>query len=219
MISIPAYPYRWPFVVLLVCYTTAATYKLVGDGENEALKRRQFLAKGTAGSLKQLQAVLLSCSDRESLDAIQRGILSVIVDKTKELLSEHRNVVSANLMIADDAAQQLRLTIFSQQAVGREKRAVPYGAPGAGRALLDGKVVYIPDIRSSDMKGHFRNDAPYRSILCLPITCEHKKLGVVNVDSTEVDYFRMTWLADHLAPYTELLGLSLCLKAQPQEGR
>lgn len=208
------YSYRWPFWLLVACYAIVGIYKLASDPEDASLlAQRRILARSTAGALKQLQELVLGCPDGDALDTVQQGILSIIVDKTKELLADRRDgVISANLMIADEANQKLHLRRFSRHATGRKKIDVAYGAPGAGRAIVEGRPVVIADIRSADLKAHFRDDAPYRSILSIPVACEHRRLGVVNVDSTDKGYFPVdTWLSDHLEPYVQLVGLSLCL--------
>jgi GAF domain-containing protein len=154
-----------------------------------------------------------SVRDRNSLETIQAGILKTMVDKARELLSESReHILSANLMVAVDTKRMLRIKTYSSTPLGRNRSDVRYDAPGAGRAISTMQPVYIPDIKSSDLKGHFREDAPYRSILSIPIGVDGKRLGVVNIDSTEEDHLQLEWLVDHLQPYVQLLGLSLCIE-------
>ncbi len=212
-VTVLKYPYRWPVIVLCMAMVVSTAYKLVRESaESRLFKSRRFLARSTAGSLKQLQESLRACPGRHGIETIQTGILTIIVDKTKELLQEKRDdVFSANLMIADEAAQLLRLKLFSRRASGRRTIDVRYGDVGAGRAIETGRPVYIEDIRSPDLKRHFREDAPYRSVLSIPIVCDHARLGVVNVDSIHPDGMPMESLADHLEPYVQLLGLSLCV--------
>jgi len=220
----PLYPYRWPFWVLLAAIAVAAIYKVWrGSADQTTLRQRRFLALSTGGSLKQLQAVVRACPDEQSLDTIRAGLLTIIVDKTKELLQETASdVYTANLMIADDAKRTLSLVQFSREHSGRRRIDLAYGAPGAGVAIQEGRPVYIPDIRDPDLKALFREDAPYRSILSLPVICAHQRVGVVNVDSTKPEDLPMDLLADHLDPYVQLIGLALDLErrlASPMIGR
>lgn len=211
--QVPLYSYRWPFWALLLCYCLVGSYKLFRSTEGELLNQRRFLAKSTAGSLQQIQEAILKCPNRDSLEMIQTGLLSVIVDKAKELLSVRDDVFCSNLMVADEVNKVLRLKMFSRHANNRQKIDLAFGTPGAGRAIVEMKPVYIPDIQTEALKGHFRDDAPYRSVLSIPVACKHRRLGVINLDSSQVDHFWMTWLADHLQPYVQLIGLTLCLEA------
>jgi hypothetical protein len=213
LIETPLYPYRWPLAVLLLALLVEVAYKFLREGDGRALEQRRFLARSTGGALRQLQEAIRRCPSSRSMEAIRVGILSIIVDKTKELLHETRDdVYSANLMTADESSRMLSLVLFSRYYTGRHIIEVAYGLPGAGRAIIEGKPVHIPDIRSADMKGHFRQDAPYRSILCLPISCDHKRVGVVNIDSIHANDLPKDFLADHLEPYVQLMGLSLCVE-------
>lgn len=207
---VAAYPYYWPIWILLFAYGVAAIYKL-SNRASAAVVQQRILDSAAGGSLRQLQAYLLSCPDRDSLDSIQIGILSVIVDKTKSLTLERRDgIISANIMIADEIKKQLRLTMFSRYSTGRRKIDISFDAPGAGRAIKEMKPIYLPDIRAAGLTSSFRDDAPYRSILSIPIACEHQKIGVVNVDSAEPYAFSHD-LVEHLQPYVQMIGLSLCV--------
>ena len=66
-------------------------------------------------------------------------------------------------------------------------------------------------MKSPELKGIFREDAPYRSVLSIPIACDHRRVGVVNVDATRPNAFEVKSLEDHLAPYVQLMGLSICV--------
>jgi putative methionine-R-sulfoxide reductase with GAF domain len=207
---VPLYPYRWPFVVLLCVMLVAAVLRLLSSDDGRMLTQRQFLALLTAGSLKQLQEAIRGCPGKSDMRTIRSGILSIIVDKTRELLQETRvDVYSANLMVADEAKKILTLSDFSRAHSNRKVIDVKFGDPGAGQAIMSGIPVYIPDIQQDGLRQHFRAEAPYRSILCLPIVCDHKKIGVVNVDSIRPDDLPSELLAAHLAPYVQLLGLSI----------
>lgn len=208
--EVPLYSHEWPLWTILAAYFVAAIYKVKASDSAENAQQRVFDVSA-GGSLKQLQALLLACDDRDSLDSIQVGILSVIVDKTKNLIREGRDgIISANLMVADEQAKVLRLTLFSRHHADRRKIEVPFGAPGAGIAIQDVAPVYVKDIQTPDLARMFRRDAPYRSILSIPIACDHRRIGVVNIDSTEPNAFDMG-IVDHLQPYVQMLGLSLCL--------
>jgi putative methionine-R-sulfoxide reductase with GAF domain len=191
----------------------------VSSGEDTGWARQLIFDKAAAGSLKQLQEHVLSCQSRESLEAIQVQILTIIEDKTKEILLErNEGIISANVMVADELQRTLRLTHFSRHSKDRHAIMVSFDSIGAGKAIQDMKTVYTRDTKSPDLQGVFRDDAPYRSILSMPIACDHKGLGVVNVDSTKPDAFGVKSLEDHLAPYVQLIGLSLCLEGGSAHG-
>lgn len=112
-------------------------------------------------------------------------------------------------MLANELEKMLDLTVFSRHNTGRRKISISFDAPGAGRAIKQMKSVYLPDIRAAGLTSSFRDDAPYRSILSIPIACDHRKLGVVNVDSAEPHAF-YNELVEHIQPYVQMIGLSLC---------
>jgi len=190
-------------------YMLAGAYKLFGD--RAAVKAQQRLFDlAAAGSLKQLQVFACSCPDKNSLDLIQQSILSVIVDKTEQLIAEPRKgLVSANLMVADETGHKLSGMVFAREAANRKKIDLVFGAVGAGRAIETMETVYIPDIKDARIRALFRDDAPYRSILSIPIGCNHRKLGVVNIDHVEAYAFSEEIIA-YLEPYVEMICLSLC---------
>jgi hypothetical protein len=202
---------KWTFRTLLACYLVAAAYKVWGDQET-SWARQLIFDKAAAGSLKQLQALINGCEDKDSLETIQLQILTIIEDKTKDVLLERtEGTISANLMVFDETERVLHLTLFSRHTKDRLKINVPLGALGAGKAIQDMKTIYTRDVKSPELKGIFREDAPYRSILSIPIACDHRKVGVVNVDATRPNAFEVKSLEDHLAPYVQLIGLSICL--------
>ncbi len=210
--SAPRFQYYWPFWLLLASNAIVWIYRAVAmSGLDEQLRKRRFLASATAGSIRQLQSLLEKCPDLDELGAIRTGILSTAVDKAKEILGENSDDrLSANLMIANEKDRELRLVVFSRHAGGRTKISLSFDAPGAGQAITTGKVTYIADTKKH---GHpFKEEDPYRSILSLPISCDHAKIGVVNLDSTEVDHVKPDLLKDHLAPYAQLLGLTVCME-------
>jgi hypothetical protein len=212
-ILIPKYPYYWPVWVLLGCYTVAGFYKFADSDDRQAAQQR-VLDRTAAGTLKQLQALALNCPDRNSLDTIQASTLSVIVDKTEQFCLEPANdgIISANFMVADNNAQILRLKVFDRQRADRLHVDVPFGNPGAGVAISTRKTVYVRDVTIPDLRPYFRAEAPYRSILSIPVYCAHCCIGVVNVDSTKPDGFRrQSELVDHLRPYVEMIGMSECM--------
>jgi hypothetical protein len=199
------------FGTLLGCYGIAGAYKLFG-GQEAAWARQLIFDRAAAGSLRQLQELILDCADAETLGAIQVQILTLIEDKTKQVLLEtDEGVISANLMIADENTRTLRLIHFSRHSKDRKVITVQFGQVGAGKAIENRKTVYIRDTKTPDLADVFRTDAPYRSILSIPITCEHLRIGVVNVDSTRPSAFETKSLEDHLAPYVQLIGLSMCI--------
>jgi hypothetical protein len=194
-----------------MCYFVAAAYKLSG-GQEASWARQLIFDKAAAGSLKQLQALVNGCDDKDTIETIQLQILTIIEDKAKDVLLERsEGVISANLMVYDQTERVLRLILFSRHTKDRQKINVPFGALGAGKAIEDMKAVYIRDVKSPELKGIFREDAPYRSVLSIPISCDHRRVGVVNVDATGPNAFDVKSLEDQLAPYVQLIGLSICL--------
>jgi hypothetical protein len=211
---VQSFPYRWPFLVLLLLYAARAGARLMGSRGTDALDRRRLLALGTAGSLQELQEIILKARNLEEVSAIQTQLLTIVVDKTEDLLFETRkDCFSANLMILEQRGEthELALIRFSRYSVGRRRIRLGLDAPGAGDAVRDLKTAYIPDTLAPNLRGKFRPDAPYSSILSIPMYSEHRTLGVVNIDSRYPRHFWMVGIEDHLAPYVQLLGLTVTL--------
>src|SRR5208283_5558882 len=211
--TVPEYPHYWPIWLALVLVGISAIYKLY-DPENQEVAIRRVLDRATAGASKQLQEFVLNCQGSSSLEAIQSGILSMIVDEVEQYCHEqaHAGNISSNFMAANDASELLKLKVFARQHVDRYKVDVPYSNPGAGMAIRERRIIYVRNIMTDDLKSFFRSDARYRSILSMPVFCAHCAIGVVNVDSVKPDAFhRETELADLLRPHVEMIGLSECL--------
>jgi hypothetical protein len=132
---------------------------------------------------------------------------SVIKLVTKK--SESQGIsISANIMVVvtNSLTKELHLKHWGTKLANREDIIIPIDidnpAPGAGLAFISGKNVYVHNILADEFKGKFNLEKDYRSILSIPFFNErHEVCGIVNIDSTEPDFFHTDrYIAEEIIP-------------------
>ncbi|MFO7944015.1 MAG: GAF domain-containing protein [Anaerolineales bacterium] len=114
-----------------------------------------------------------------------------LIQQTVEVVNEMLLPGRLSVMLLDKKKNILRLhetstnVDFSSEAV-----SIPVGEGVTGRVASTGAPLLIPDVREIDY--YIEDDPLIRSELCVPIKAGEELLGVINVDSREVDYFSET---------------------------
>ncbi len=92
--------------------------------------------------------------------------------------------------------------------------ALPLDGPGAGEAYRLNEVAYIPDVVKLPASAVTRG-RPFRSVVSFPVTGrpDGRPLAVVNIDSSEPDYFDSPLIAARLRPLilpgVQAIGLAI----------
>lgn len=155
---------------------------------------------------------------REPREVILHGV-QLATAKITQAPPNDPHFISANLMVPTQGGEALEIERFDQLHAGRRFISIPVDrgdpGPGAASAFVNGTEQYIPNITAPEYSEVFRDNAPYRCVLSLPILDDRRNsLAVVNVDAVEIDFFNRgekDWesLAQSLQPITSLMGLAL----------
>lgn len=112
----------------------------------------------------------------------------VVIRRTINRLSETLFPERLSVMLLDKEEKKLVLHESCRDAVQNEKVfSIPVGKGVTGRVALTGEPQLVPDVR--EVPYYIEDNPRMRSELCVPIKAGKEVLGVVNVDSPEVDGF------------------------------
>lgn len=196
----------------LLLYLNGAAAQVGSELQDEVWERVRRLNENATGHL----ALLLerfanrhrqASGNRTSKDAYHQELR----DFQQHFLSHAVNVIcwslgiepstgliSANWCLrgSDDHANQFRVELYDRNMASRRPRdddwkSIETNRPGASSAFLTANVALVPDTRDTEVAGFFPTSAPYRSILSVPVDCRGEVIGVVNVDSKEVNLLQI----------------------------
>jgi len=138
------------------------------------------------GQLEELQ-VLHDVSTAATKTLNEDTLIQQTVDVVNEMLLPER----LSVMLLDKKKNILRLHETSTNVdFSSEAFSIPVGDGVTGKVASTGEPLLIPDVREIDY--YIEDDPSIRSELCVPIKAGEELLGVINVDSREVDYFSAT---------------------------
>ncbi|MFO8035556.1 MAG: GAF domain-containing protein [Anaerolineales bacterium] len=127
-----------------------------------------------------------------------------VISQAIDLLNERLFPDRLNVMLLNEEKNELTLSKSCQDFVAPEEVfSIPVGEGVSGLVASTGKPLRIPDVR--EVPYYIEDDPSMRSELCVPIKAGEEVLGVINVDSREVDDFDesdlrfLTTLAGQLA--------------------
>jgi putative nucleotidyltransferase with HDIG domain len=127
-----------------------------------------------------------------------------VISQTVELLNKALFPERLSIMLLNKEKDELILSDPCQDFVTTEEvHSIPVGEGVTGRVASTGRLLRIPDVREVDY--YIEDDPSMRSELCVPIKAGEEILGVINVNSREVDDFSesderfLTTLAGQLA--------------------
>lgn len=136
-----------------------------------------------------------SFESKDCSQAIESALrkIETIVEVSLGKSRHEGHEISANCMIhrtQRKVGPSLTLTHWGTRLAGREPITIKLGKslPGAPKAIEENKSHYIKDTQAKEISQFFANKS-YKSILSIPLIAEPKKVGVINIDSTEANAF------------------------------
>lgn len=144
-------------------------------------------------------------------DRLCGELLTAMRDRAAEVSpGVQANQISTNLMLPFPGPEQvtrLEIVRFDRHMLGRKGLALKVDLPGAGVAYTSGTPQRIEDIRDPEIAHHFRKDAPYRSVISIPVQIDGRTVGVVNVDATVPKMVTRPEVLSAMLPFVALMGI------------
>lgn len=136
-----------------------------------------------------------SFSEKESKYIIESALrqIETIVEVSLSKSRHEGHEISANCMIfrtQRKSGPSLTLTHWGTRLAGREPISLRLNShlPGAPKAIIENKTTYISNTQIKEHAELFSNKT-YKSIISIPLTNGTRKIGVINIDSTEINAF------------------------------
>lgn len=200
----------WWLTLFVSAFAVANVYRFqdrFGQWRSTFRQRDRLLLGYFAALCRHMRAEKTAQPDLTAAE-LQRIALQLLVETTRRLTEAPSTVdISANVMVLEN--DELVIKTFDSMLLERRHIAVKTSAAGAGEALTTLRPVYVPDTRAPSVKDTFPEGRPYRSILSFPVVVGGQCRAVVNVDSTEPDFFDFEHIRDPLYPLAMLVGLSI----------
>ena len=208
-----------------LAYVGAAFIVVVAENGIQTLKARleKHSERDSQERLKQILVPLNGAIEemRDGRSVIDRALIA-LEQNVKAAISDEDDPVAlcANLMSFDFRARELAIVRWGSRDTERFSRSIPLDEanplPGAARAFVEQRMVYIPDTEDPELAQYFV-DRPYKSVLSIPIRISPGRpvvIGIVNIDSTEKGYFRSDEfirkeLKMIVLPFVNLISLEL----------
>lgn len=213
ILQIAAYLGTAVVVILLENLIQIVSIRLQSHQRLDAIRQTDKVLVELDGAIKEM---------REGRSILIRSLISL--ERTVKLVidADEKDVtICSNFMVARyQPNRELEIIQWGTRSADRDPKVLPVDdanpLPGAPLALVEQRIVYIPDTQTATYDELFKN-RPYRSILSIPVVVHMPRphvIGVINIDSTRENYFISDehikeQLKAKLMPHVQLITMEL----------
>ncbi len=158
----------------LVTYLADIAWELAGRKQKEETLQRQLKELRT---LKEVSLICSLATDEEEL-----------ISRIAELIGDTFYPDNFGVLIADVPNQLLRVhPSYKMRKTANHLQAIPLSSGVSGKVFATGKPHNIGDVRT--ISYYYESSPDMLSNLCVPISADGGGLGVINAESTQIDFF------------------------------
>ncbi len=136
----------------------------------------------------QRQLEELTALHRINTAANQSVSVDELIERVTHIIGETLYPDNCGILLLDEAAGVLHPHPSYRGVVAAElQRAIPLGQGISGQVAASGEPLRIADVRRK--KGYLKVKPDMLSELCVPLKAGEKVIGVINAESTQIDFF------------------------------
>lgn len=169
------------------------TRKTAAEQANDRLKRHK---RDAMGNLAELLRSALDKEGFQRLPSLRQAFLRHAVDVVRETLAVGATdqTIAASWVRPNDALTSFQTVAYDRNHPTRQtgnEHPIGDDIPGASTAFKTHCVAFVDDTHSFENQAYFRRDAPYRSVVSIPVALQNvsgarrRTLAVLNLDCTE----------------------------------